>query len=75
MIPTGWQIRQGREMLGMSQNALGKAAGVGLAVVVHAELVERPPAFLGSTTAIKAALEARGITFLWEDGGIGVELR
>ena len=43
MIPNGWQIRTGRELLGLSQAALGKAADVGLAVVVHAELLVRAP--------------------------------
>ncbi len=75
MIPNGWQIRRGREMLGMSQDALGKAAGVGLAVVVHAELLRRAPTIPGAAAAIQAVLEARGIRFLWEDGGIGVEQR
>ena len=75
MTPNGWQIRQGREMLGLSQEALGKAAGVGLAVVVHAELLDRAPTIPGPGAAIQAALERRGIRFSWEDGGIGVELR
>ena len=28
MIPTGWQIREGRELIGMSQADLATAAGV-----------------------------------------------
>ena len=34
MIPTGWQIREGRELIGMSQADLATAADVGLTVVV-----------------------------------------
>lgn len=71
----GWQIRRAREMVGLTQDGLAKVAGVGLAVVVHAELVDRPLVPQGHAAALRAALEARGIRFLWEDGGIGVELR
>ena len=43
MIPTGFQIREGRGLVGMSQTDLATAAGVGLAVVVRAELAVHMP--------------------------------
>ena len=43
MIPTGWQIREGRELIGMSQVDLATAAGVGPAVVIRAEMAAHIP--------------------------------
>ena len=76
MIPTGWQIRQGREMIGMSQANLAEAAGVGLAVVIRAELAAHLPQILRrDSTAIQRVLETAGVEFVREDGGPGVQLR
>ena len=76
MIPTGWQIREGRELIGMSQAALAEAAGVGLAVVVRAELAAHMPMLTRrDSAAIQGALEAAGVEFVREDGGPGVLLR
>ena len=76
MIPTGWQIREGRGLIGMSQADLAGAANVGLAVVVRAELAAHIPALTRrDAIAIQATLEAAGVQFVREDGGIGVRLR
>lgn len=76
MIPTGFQIRAGRELAGLSQADLATAAGVGLAVVVRAEMAAHMPALTRKdSAAIQEALEAAGVEFVREDGGIGVRLR
>ncbi len=76
MIPTGWQIREGRELIGLSQADLAEAAGVGLAVVVRAELAAHMPMLTRrDSAAIQGALEAAGVEFVREDGGPGVQLR
>ncbi len=76
MIPTGWQIREGRELVGMSQGDLAEAAGVGLSVVVRAELATHMPMLTRrDSAAIQGALEAAGVEFVQRNGGIGVQLR
>ena len=76
MIPTGWQIRQGRELIGLSQADLAEAASVGLAVVVRAELAAHMPVLTRrDSAAIQEVLEAAEIEFIREDGGPGVQLR
>ncbi len=76
MIPTGWQIREGRELIDLSQAGLAEAAGVGLAVVVRAELAAHMPMLTRrDSAAIQEALEAAGVEFVREDGGPGVKLR
>ena len=76
MTPTGWQIREGRELIGVSQAALAAAAGVGLAVVVRAELVAHMPMLTRrDSAAIQETLEAAGVEFVQGNGGIGVQLR
>lgn len=76
MIPTGFQIRAGRELIGMSQADLAAAAGVGLAVVVRAELSSHIPALTRrDSAAIQQAIEAAGVEFVHEDDGTGVRLR
>lgn len=76
MIPTGSQIREARELLGMSQTNLAKAAGVGLALVVRAELAAHMPQILKrDSVAIRSVLEAAGVNFVRDDGGPGVQLR
>ena len=75
MIPTGWQIREGRELIGLSQADLAEAAGVALAVVVRAELAAHMPMLTRrDSAAIQEALEAAGVEFVREDGGPGVQL-
>ena len=57
MIPTGWQIREGRHLIGMSQADLAIAASVGLAVVVRAEMAVHIPIFTRrDSAAIQTAL-------------------
>ena len=76
MIPTGWQTREGRELISMSQADLAAAAGVGLAVVVRAELAAHMPMLTRrDSAAIQETLEAAGIEFVQEQGGSGVQLR
>ena len=76
MIPTGRQIREGREMIGMSQADLAEAAGVGLVVVVRAELAAHIPILTRrDSAAIQEALEGAGVDLIQGNGGIGVQLR
>ena len=76
MIPTEWQIREGRELIGMSQIDLAEAAGVGLAVVVRADLSAHMPMLTRrDSAAIQDALEEAGVEFVQKDAGAGVQLR
>ncbi len=76
MIPTGWQIREGRELIGMSQADLAATADVGLAVVIRAEMSAHMPMLTRrDSTAIQQVLEGAGVEFFREDGGPGVRLR
>lgn len=60
----------------MSQADLAAAAGVGLAVVVRAEMAAHIPMLTRrDAKAIQGALEAAGIEFVREDGGVGVRLQ
>ncbi len=76
MIPTGWQIREGRELIGMSQADLAATADVGLAVVVRAELSAHMPMLTRrDSAAIQQVIEGAGVEFFREDGRAGVRLR
>lgn len=76
MIPTGFQIREARELVGLSQADLAAVAGVGLAVVVRAELAANIPQLVRrDLLAVQGALEAAGVEFVREDSGVGVRLR
>ncbi len=76
MVPTGWQIRQGRELIGLSLADLAEAASVGLAVVIRAELAAHMPMLTRRSSAvIQEVLEAAGVEFIHEDGGPGMQLR
>ena len=76
MIPTGWQIRQGRELIGMSEADLAEAANVGLAVVVRAEMSAHMPMLTRrDSAAIQQVREAAGVEFFREDGRAGVRQR
>ncbi|WP_237479416.1 transcriptional regulator [Lichenibacterium dinghuense] len=76
MIPTGSQIRSGRELLGMSQDDLAIAANVGLALVIRAEMAAHLPQITRKdSTAIQGVLEAGGVEFVQRDGGVGVQMR
>lgn len=74
MIPTGRQMREGRELIGMSQADLATAAGVAVSLLARIEAVDgmvvaKKPDWM----AIQAALEAAGVEFITEDdGGAGV---
>ncbi len=77
MILTGRHLREGRFLTGMSQVALAVAAGVGLEVVIRAELGDGLPMItVRDARALRAALEAADIEFLPANGsGSGVRLR
>ena len=76
IIPNGRQIREGRELVGMTQTDLAAAADVGLALVVRAELATHIPQLTRrDSAAIQGALEAAGAEFVREDGGVGVQMR
>ena len=74
-IMTPAQARAARAILGMTQGALVKMAGVSLSTVVDFEK-ERRVVAEPSVTAIREALEATGVEFIAENGGgAGVRLR
>ena len=76
VIPTGFQIREARELVGMTQFDLAAAAGVGLALVIRAELAAHIPQLTRrDSAAIQGALEAAGVEFVHEDDGVGVQLK
>lgn len=69
------QCRAARVLLDMHQDALAKAAGLGLSTIVDFEKSRRVVA-PSSVAAIRAALESAGVLFIDENGeGPGVRLR
>lgn len=71
-LPSVAQVRAARALLDWSQDRLALEAEVGRATVGDFERGARQPIRL-SLKAMKAALEAAGIVFLWSaDGGEGV---
>jgi transcriptional regulator with XRE-family HTH domain len=73
--PSVAQFRAARALLDWSQDRLAAEAEVGRATVGDFERGARSPIRL-SLKAMKRALEAAGIEFLWtQDGGEGVMLR
>lgn len=69
------QSRAARGLVGMSQEALAEAAGVGIQTVIGFEGGRRA-ARPATIAAIRAALEAVGVEFIPENGGgPGVRLR
>ena len=77
MIPTGRQIREGRQLAGMSQADLATAANATVGLVARAEAVDGLPMITRrDSTALQTALEAVGAEFVAENGsGAGVRLR
>ena len=77
MIPTGRQIREGRQLAGMSQADLAAAANATVGLVARAEAVNSIPMITRrDSTALQTALEAAGVEFVQENGGgAGVRLR
>ena len=69
------QARAARALIQMTQGSLAEAAGVSISTVVDFER-ERRAVAEPSVAAIRAALEARGVQFIPENGGgPGVRLR
>lgn len=74
---TGAQIRAGRALVRMRQQALADAAGVSLETIKRLERRDGPIGAQTATAAgIEAALVAAGVELLTEAGqGVGVRLR
>ncbi len=77
MIPTGRQIREGRQLAGMSQADLATVANATVGLVARAEAVDGIPMITRrDSTALQTALDAAGVEFMPENGGgVGVRLR
>ena len=77
MIPTGRQFREGRLLVGMSQEDLATAADVAVGLVMRVEEANGLPMItMRDSTALRTALEAAGVEFIPENGeGPGVRLR
>lgn len=75
LIMTPAQCRAGRALLELTQPALAQGAGLGLSTVVDFERSRR--AVSGEAiSAMRAALEDRGVIFIDENGeGPGARLR
>lgn len=70
------QLRAARALLGLSQSEIAEAAGVSTMTIKRAEGSAKPPASAEAMTAIRKALESRGVLFLPSNGqGPGVRLR
>jgi ribosome-binding protein aMBF1 (putative translation factor) len=61
------QCRAARAWIDWSQDALAKASNVGVSTVRDFEAGRREPT-RNNLTAMKAALEGRGVGFLYSDG-------
>ena len=69
------QSRAGRALIELTQPALAQSAGLGLSTVVDFERSRRAVS-AAAVGAMRAALEARGVVFIDENGdGPGVRLR
>ena len=72
MIPTGRQFREGRLLVGMSQEDLAAAANVTIRLVARAEAVDGLPMITRrDSTALQMALEAAGVEFIPDNGDGG----
>ena len=70
------QFRAGRALLGISQAALAEDAGVSSMTVKRAEGSGKPYPSTVAISAIRAALEAKGVQFIEENGGgAGVRMK
>ncbi len=77
MIPTGRQLREGRLLVGMSQEDLAAAADVAVGLVARVETLDELPMITRrDSIALQTALEVVGVEFIPESGGgAGVRLR
>lgn len=74
---TGEQLRAGRAMLKMEQGELAELSGVSTETIKRLERMDGPLSANSMTLAgLQKALEAEGVIFLPENGGLaGVRLR
>lgn len=77
MLRTGRQLRAARHLVGMDQQQLADASGVGLNTISRMESRDGDIPSRGGTLArVQAALEEAGAVFIPENGGgLGVRLR
>ena len=69
------QVRAARGLIGMSQQELAKAAGIGRATIADFESGKRAP-YVRTIDELQRALEAAGVEFIPENGGgAGVRLK
>jgi len=69
------QIKAARAMLNLSQKQLAKKSGLSVATLNNIERGAQLDPKLSTMTAIREALEAKGIQFLDEYEGIGIRLK
>jgi transcriptional regulator with XRE-family HTH domain len=75
-MPTGAQIRAARALLAWSAKELARRAGVSPRTLRNAESAEDiPPVQVRTLDRIRRALEAGGVEFTQNAGGVGVRLR
>jgi transcriptional regulator with XRE-family HTH domain len=67
-------LRAARLTLGLTQDELAEAAGISTRSLMRFEL-GREDMHIRTHKAIKQALEARGVVFLKEEGGLGPGFR
>ena len=70
------QCRAARGLLKWTQPRLAEASGIGLSTINRYENETRPPR-KGAVMRLRAALEAAGVQFIFENGngGVGVRLK
>jgi transcriptional regulator with XRE-family HTH domain len=74
-VITGRQIRDGRELLGLSQPQLARAAKVPVAALIRAERSDGEPSItIAHVGSIRSALEGAGVVFT-QDGEPWVKLK
>ena len=74
---TGRQIAAGRVLIGMSQGELAEAGKISIPTLRRMEASGGPATGMtNNVAAVRRALEAAGVDFLFENGGrVGVRMR
>ena len=77
MLVVGNQLKAARALIGMEQSELAALAKVNVNTIRNMESAGMGPIPGRATTvrAVQAALEAAGVEFIPENGGVGVRLR